>query len=613
LHGQANYGDSVEDEWLIVYILRTLSQEHKDIWIRITDTDGEFLLIEAANALPRWLNPEVADNRVWINDGKLLVIPLAVPSSRDSSKRRPAPVPLKISEALVTIKTTPNALSHDTDIESEAFHRLAPYPGQISASLHHAVLSIPRKLAFLLHYCPSSVAPAVEAFYLRDPIGLKIVQTSNASELSFPPDDLVSVSVKFTKVLYAQLKSQLFDLPPAWKPVITKTKATDVPQLETAMKLATGFELLLRDTGIKRDTRSVRELQILLQDLEEGETLPTDGEIQGWKDVRRNDDERWLDINFEEFEKELAGKGKAPKGTSVPEGLPTENDANKETGDGKPVFGPERPPNLQAASTSKPAKSPDMPPVSGFGDAKTQSDLQKIVERFESFLADETAGPEGAELDDMDYDDDDEEEDEDGQDDGDDDDDDEDSDEDIDFDPKAFAKQMRELMGVSTEGLDGADPDDILKAHLAGKDTNKRVVDLDEESAEEDEEDEAEALRKVMAQMEAELRSAGALNLDPKPQKGKELTDAAASEPEKSKAKGKEKEKEKEKEDLLAKQDWESSDEDEVDIDFNLASNLLESFKSQAGMAGPGGNLMGLMGMRLPRDEDDGADREDGK
>jgi hypothetical protein len=28
------------------------------------DTDGEFLLIEAANALPRWLNPEIADNRV---------------------------------------------------------------------------------------------------------------------------------------------------------------------------------------------------------------------------------------------------------------------------------------------------------------------------------------------------------------------------------------------------------------------------------------------------------------------------------------------------------------------------------------------------------------------
>jgi hypothetical protein len=60
----SNYGDSVEDEWLIVYLLRELSKTFLDLWIKVGDTDGEFLLIEAANALPRWLNPEIADNRV---------------------------------------------------------------------------------------------------------------------------------------------------------------------------------------------------------------------------------------------------------------------------------------------------------------------------------------------------------------------------------------------------------------------------------------------------------------------------------------------------------------------------------------------------------------------
>jgi len=64
LRGLTNYGDSVEDEWLIVYILRELSKKFQDLWIKVVDTDGEFLLIEAANALPRWLNPEIADNRV---------------------------------------------------------------------------------------------------------------------------------------------------------------------------------------------------------------------------------------------------------------------------------------------------------------------------------------------------------------------------------------------------------------------------------------------------------------------------------------------------------------------------------------------------------------------
>ena len=64
LYGLTSYGDSVEDEWLIVYILRELSKAFPDLWIRVVDTDGEFLLIEAANALPRWLNPEIADYRV---------------------------------------------------------------------------------------------------------------------------------------------------------------------------------------------------------------------------------------------------------------------------------------------------------------------------------------------------------------------------------------------------------------------------------------------------------------------------------------------------------------------------------------------------------------------
>lgn len=64
LRGLTNYGDSVEDEWLIVHILRELTKQFPDLWVKVVDTDGEFLLIEAANALPRWLNPEIADNRV---------------------------------------------------------------------------------------------------------------------------------------------------------------------------------------------------------------------------------------------------------------------------------------------------------------------------------------------------------------------------------------------------------------------------------------------------------------------------------------------------------------------------------------------------------------------
>lgn len=37
------------------------------VWFSVKDEDGEFLLIETAHHLPKWLKPETADNRVTNN------------------------------------------------------------------------------------------------------------------------------------------------------------------------------------------------------------------------------------------------------------------------------------------------------------------------------------------------------------------------------------------------------------------------------------------------------------------------------------------------------------------------------------------------------------------
>lgn len=47
-----------------MYLLRELTKRHKDIWARVVDSDGEFLLVEAAGALPAWVEPDIAGNRV---------------------------------------------------------------------------------------------------------------------------------------------------------------------------------------------------------------------------------------------------------------------------------------------------------------------------------------------------------------------------------------------------------------------------------------------------------------------------------------------------------------------------------------------------------------------
>lgn len=55
----------------------------------IRDTDGEFLLIEAANVLPAWVTPENSTNRLWLKDGQLHLIPLSIRSAAPKARQIP--------------------------------------------------------------------------------------------------------------------------------------------------------------------------------------------------------------------------------------------------------------------------------------------------------------------------------------------------------------------------------------------------------------------------------------------------------------------------------------------------------------------------------------------
>lgn len=53
--GVCDYGDNVEDEWFIVYMLNSLTLNFSGrIAAQVYDADGEFLLIHSAHFLPTW-------------------------------------------------------------------------------------------------------------------------------------------------------------------------------------------------------------------------------------------------------------------------------------------------------------------------------------------------------------------------------------------------------------------------------------------------------------------------------------------------------------------------------------------------------------------------------
>ncbi|KAH7110116.1 SGT1 family protein Sgt1 [Dendryphion nanum] len=592
LRGASNFGDSVADEWLIVYLLRELSSQFKDAWIRIYDTDGEFLLIEAANALPKWLNPEVSEHRVWIHNHRLLVIPL-------SQVKNPAPLELK--EALAIISDTPAKPQHHPKVEQEAFHRLKGYPTAISENQHHATLSLPRRVAHILHANPAYIAPVVEAFYLRDPISLRLLQPDKTNApLLFPVEDFVQVSVRFTKVLYAQLLGQRWNPPGSYSSALSSIAKNDTnpigDKVDVGFKVTAGMEILLQHS-IYASKTPVREIKILLEDLSSGEdTLPTDLEIAQWP--QRSDDEAWLNIDFSDFERELSGKG-----TKDPSGA-----------------------------------------TSGFGDKNAQENLRKMVERFNTFLEDEDAGVDGAgNLDPMDFDNDSDTAGESrGWDDPE-----ESSDEDDDMDASEKDASKNKKKNKAPEDDDGgedayadeeyAEYESAFQKFMTLSAAEKALLtddarELARESEAQQEED--EEIRKLTEMMEKELFSHAALDLNTKANKSSKTKqkqnkkednialDAGEAKPTLQKGKGKAK-----ATDALPRHDtYENGDSsdgsdgsdnnddetDYLDEDYNLADNMLKAFKGQAGMTGPAGNMMRAMGIQFPPDDEDDDENEDG-
>ncbi|EAS36537.1 regulatory factor Sgt1 [Coccidioides immitis RS] len=590
LRGRTEYGDSIEDEWVIVFLLRELTRKFHNLWVKVTDNDGEFLLVEAAASLPPWLeDPGIASNRVWIHRGELVIIG---PPTTARAVGKKLTEKLAFRDARKIILNEPTRLMRSPTIEEEAFYRLRNYPDQITKNMHSSLATVPRTIAHLLHMKAAYVSPAVEAFYIRDPISLRVLQSNDQRPLFFDPTDLVTVSVRFTKTGFAQLKSQDFDPPKQWKPkLLFDPESKEYSRAEVGMKLTCGFEMLLFDPQ-NQDKPVVREIKLVLEDIEAGDDkLPSDEEIaEKWD--RREDDESWLDINYEDLESELKGR--------------------KEAGD-----------NIK---------------MGDFGDKTAQENLQRIVAQFEKFLNDDSAGFEGAdffsESDDSEIDE--EELSSDGE------------DKEASFDEEEFSRMMREMMGLPStssgmtagprrdarvEELESSDEENEKEASKQSSrppqqtkpilkeseimDSNRKLreelqnirqglsqeeLDFSDEEVEiernkhghdddgEDNDEELEEIQELSRQMEAELKKAGVL--DP----NRVLREESKRKNRSLKGKAP----------IRNIEDADTTDDDDhgdSDVDVNLARNLLESLRSQGGAAGPGSNLLGMMGMKMPKDD----------
>ncbi|XP_061084895.1 protein ecdysoneless homolog [Conger conger] len=568
--GYTQFGDNVEDEWFIVYLLQRITRTFPKLAASVEDNDGQFLLIEAADHLPKWLNPESSENRVFLFQGELHILPVP---SRGVDIGLPRDVTPSLTQALAFLSTHKEACLAIHKIRSSVEKRLQGYPERIRAGLHHAHCFVPAGIAGVLAHRPDLLAPAVSAFYLRDPLDLQACRTFQ----TFPPETRVLTMVTFTRCLYAQLLQQRFT--PDRRSGFTLPAPTH-PQHrahELGMKLAHGFEILCSkcrqpstepdapvscsplwkgflDSLTKNDyfrgemVGSVRYRELMTsaenffrQSVSTPESVRSPGQevlqvLQSCpfslEELRKQeahlppeDSDSWLDMTPQDLERlleERAGRGACSSDPHQGDGTETAN--QEESGYSLVAVTQGMKKFINTVSSHEGAELPW-----SLSNEPFSFDPNSVAAAFDRLLG----GPE-QELDSDDLDDDDDDDDED---DGDDDD-----------------EGVVESEGGGPEGVRAGEEG----AEALGK------------------------LQKYMAEMDQELMGTNI---------GQSFTQNGGNRPgpaESPVQPG-------------------SSEEEEIlplDVDLNLVTNLLESLSSQAGLAGPASNLLQSLGIHLPPNAD---------
>ena len=239
LRGSTNFADSLDDEWFIVYLLQKLTQEFSGLIATVTDTDGQFLLIEAADYIPKWLSASTCANRVFIADGSVHI--LSKPDIPGQIPFSPVISPT-LNQALCIISLFSSETLASAAVRNCISKKIAGFPQKVFDNTQLTNVYIPKGLVYILDQVPNFISNCVQSFYLRDPLDLRACRTFKF----MLPDDRVWCQLRMTRHHYAQLMQQNFtpDKRSGYQKTYNLTSA-EQKAIDLGMKLAHGCEIFL--------------------------------------------------------------------------------------------------------------------------------------------------------------------------------------------------------------------------------------------------------------------------------------------------------------------------------------------------------------------------------
>ncbi|XP_025253308.1 protein ecdysoneless homolog isoform X2 [Theropithecus gelada] len=517
MFGVTKFGDNIEDEWFIVYVIKQITKEFPELVARIEDNDGEFLLIEAADFLPKWLDPDNSTNRVFFHHGELCIIP--APRKPGAESWLPT-TPPTIPQALNIIAAHPEKILASESIRAAVSRRIRGYPEKIQVSLHRAHCFLPAGIVAVLKQRPRLVSAAVQAFYLRDPIDLRACRVFK----TFLPETRIMTSAHGFEILcskcsphFSDCKKSLVTASPLWASFLASLKKNDYfkgliegsVQYRERLEMAENyFQLSVNRPESSLAISPGEEILTLLQ------TIPFD--IEDLKKEAANlppeDDDQWLDLSPDQLDQLLQEAAGKKESESISKEEKEQNYDLTQVSESMKAF-------ISKVSTHKGAELPREP-----SEAPITFDADSFLNYFDKILG-----------------------------------------------PRPHESDSDDLDEEEFECLD-SDDDLDFETHEPGEEASLKGT-LDN-------------LKSYMAQMDQELAHTCI---------GKSFTTRKQVEPVSQTTDN--------------NSDQEDSDTGEsvmapVDVDLNLVSNILESYSSQAGLAGPASNLLQSMGVQLPDNTD---------
>ncbi|XP_037064522.1 protein ecdysoneless homolog isoform X3 [Peromyscus leucopus] len=446
---------------------------------------------------------------------------------------------------------------------TKAFPELvARYPGKIEASLHRAHCFLPAALVAVLKQRPRLVSAAVQAFYLRDPIDLRACRVFK----TFLPETRIMASVTFTKCLYAQLVQQKFvpdrrsgyGLPPPSHPQYRAH--------ELGMKLAHGFEILC--SRCSPHLSDSRKPPVTASPLWAGflESLKRNDYFKGLMEGSAQYQERlemaknYFQLSIHRPESSLA-MSPGEEILTMLQTLPFDVEELKregahlppEDGDQWLVLSPDQLEQLLQDATGRKESQP-IPQK----EEEQNYDVAQVSESMKAFIS-KVSTHKGAELPR------------------------DPSEAPITFDADSFLNYFDKILGAKPQESDSDDMDED-DFECSDSDDDLGFETQDSESLK----GALGSLKSYMAQMDQELaHTSMGKSFSTRKQAKKEAPSQTAN-------------------DNSDEEDSGAGDcvVEAVDVDLNLVSNILESYSSQAGLAGPASNLLHSMGVRLPDNTD---------